>query len=107
MSRENIINMAREAGLGFSKGCAWGTHAGTQRFAALVIEDFLNRTGQYVTNDASREAAIQAAVLVEREACAKVCDAEAAQNARMFSDDSSLSIAASECADAIRARNTA
>ena len=32
-----------------------------------VVEEFLRRTGQYVTNDASREAAIAAAVAAERE----------------------------------------
>lgn len=33
-----------------------------------IISDFLKRTGQYVTNDASRDAAIAAAVLAERTA---------------------------------------
>lgn len=36
MNRDDIIRMAREAGLGFKKGSGWGTHAGTQRFAELV-----------------------------------------------------------------------
>ncbi len=31
-------------------------------YAGHAIEDFLRRTGQYLTNDASREAAIRAAV---------------------------------------------
>ena len=55
------------------------------RFANLVIADFLAQTGQYVTNDASREAAIKKAVDAEREACAKVCDerAEAWQAAHL------------------------
>ena len=48
------------------------------RFANKAIEHFLATTGQYVTNDATREAAIQAAVEAEREACAEiaatVCD---------------------------------
>ena len=35
-----------------------------------VVEEFLRRTGRYVTNDASRDAAIAAAVAAEREACA-------------------------------------
>jgi len=38
-----------------------------EHFAALVISDFLERTGQYVTNDASREAALAAARSDERE----------------------------------------
>ena len=55
------------------------------RFANLVIADFLAQTGQYVTNDASREAAIKKAVDAEREACAKVCEerAEAWQAAHL------------------------
>ena len=32
-----------------------------------VVEEFLRRTGRYVTNDASRDAAIAAAVAAERE----------------------------------------
>ena len=47
------------------------------RFANLVIADFLAQTGQYVTNDASREAAIKKAVDAERDACAKACDERA------------------------------
>lgn len=41
---------------------------------AHAIEDFLKRTGQYVTNDASRQAAIAEAVAAEREACAVACE---------------------------------
>ncbi len=33
------------------------------------VSDFLARTGQYVTNDASRDAAISAAVAAERSRC--------------------------------------
>ena len=45
------------------------------RFANLVIADFLAQTGQYVTNDASREAAIKKAVDAEREACEERAEA--------------------------------
>lgn len=41
-------------------------------FAHLVIEDFLSRSGQYLTNDVTREAAIAEAVAAEREACAQL-----------------------------------
>ena len=58
MTRDEIIRMARQAGLGFKKGSGWGTHAGTQRFAALVAA-------------------------AEREACAKVCEAWAADHAKV------------------------
>lgn len=69
MTRDDVIRMARESGIEFQ------AHAGTlgrlnvttcgsqpveriERFAHLVIADFLQRTGQYVTNDASREATV-------------------------------------------------
>ena len=70
MNREDISRMAREAGLFVHKE----VQPELKCFAALVIADFLQRTGQYVTNDASREAAIANAVAAEREACAKVCE---------------------------------
>lgn len=43
-------------------------------FAEKVIENFLAETGQYVTNDASREDALEQARAEEREACAKECE---------------------------------
>jgi hypothetical protein len=84
-NRDNIIRMAREAGFNSSVGktdkdgnyrpyinaigrdipCEW-----VERFAYIVIEDFLTRSGQYLTNDASREAAIAE----EREACARIAE---------------------------------
>ena len=86
MTRDDIIRMARESG--FAKGTephsvvvrhsngSWvGVYAELNVFAYKAIEHFLTTTGQYVTNDASREAAIQAAVEAEREACAKKMDA--------------------------------
>ena len=48
-------------------------HAEIERLTAnreTIIPNFLKRTGQYVTNDASREAAIASAVLAERTAIA-------------------------------------
>ena len=83
MTRDDIIRMARESG--FAKGTephsvvvrhsngSWvGVYAELNVFAYKVIEHFLDTTGQYVTNDASREAAIHAAVEAEREACAEI-----------------------------------
>ena len=90
MTREDVVRMAHESG--FAKGTephsvvvrhsngSWvGVYAKLNVFAHKVIEHFLDTTGQYVTNDASREAAIRAAVEAEREACAElaastVCD---------------------------------
>ena len=65
-----------------------------------VVEEFLRRTGQYVTNDASREAAIAAAVAAEREACAAVCE-----NGNFLHDAAPTAIFGKECARAIRARS--
>ena len=83
MTREDVVRMAHESG--FAKGTephsvvvrhsngSWvGVYAELNVFAHKVIEHFLATTGQYVTNDASREAAIQAAVESEREACAEI-----------------------------------
>ena len=65
-----------------------------------IISNFLKRTGQYVTNDASREAAIAAAVAAEREACAVVCIAQAD---RLEGPSDACGIAL-VCAGMIRAR---
>jgi len=44
------------------------------RRAAQAVTEFLERSGKYLTNDATREAAIKAAVLAERERCAQVAN---------------------------------
>ena len=71
MTREDIIRMAREAGDDVDHTLPSDLDF-LERFAHKVIEHFLATTGQYITNDASREAAIQAAVEAEREACAEI-----------------------------------
>ena len=78
MTREDIVRMARAARLAepshpFNPWSA--SDEALARFAHKVIEHFLTTTGQYVTNDASREAAIQAAVEAEREALSQKMDA--------------------------------
>lgn len=78
--RDNIIRMAREAGfevhdrkqqarVGMDALLGIDSTEKLERFAESVIADFLERTGQYLTNDASREAVIADAVAEEREAC--------------------------------------
>lgn len=90
MDRDAILALARQAGIDVhdrkqQARIGMDTLTGedsTQKlalFAALAVEDFLARTGQYVTNDASRSAAIAEAVAAEREACAQVLDAMAAE----------------------------
>lgn len=70
MTRDELIRMTRESGLN-----NWELPVkALERFAELAIADFLEKSGQYVTNDASREAAIAGAVAMEREECAKLCE---------------------------------
>ena len=115
MTREDVVRMARESG--FAKGTephsvvvrhsngSWvGVYAELNVFAHKVIEHFLATTGQYVTNDASREAAIQAAVEAEREACAKVCEGRIGGATKEDTWWSGFRSAMSQCADVIRAR---
>ena len=83
MTREDVVRMAHESG--FAKGTephsvvvrhsngSWvGVYAELNVFAHKVIEHFLATTGQYVTNDASREAAIMEAVEAERSKLARL-----------------------------------
>lgn len=98
MNRDEMIQMAERAGFYFyDAGHAPILHTRPgeysekcfERFAHKIIADFLARTGQYVTNDASREAALEQARAEEREACL-----------RCYSPDDT----AEDWADKIRAR---
>ena len=83
MTQDEIIRMAREAGCHASviTGAVCFNPDVLERFAALVIE---YDQKQYELNDESLESVeieipyidklIEAAVLTEREKCAKVCD---------------------------------
>lgn len=110
-ARDNILRVMSEAGAGPLDARPL-TYDGIVdvfgRFADLVIADFLQRTGQYVTNDASRESAIADAVSAEREACAQACQAvvhkHLSDNPRLQSEQHSIGSGASLCVDAIRAR---
>lgn len=75
MTREDVVRMARECGIRIPKKTTFADDCYISvlyRFAHKAIEHFLATTGQYVTNGASREAAIRAAVEAEREACAEI-----------------------------------
>ena len=103
MTREDVVRMARECDIHVSEGNTFADDCYISvlyRFANKAIEHFLATTGQYVTNDASREAAIQAAVEAEREACAKKMDAVAQTCREENSDYAPFEYAAS----VIRAR---
>ena len=78
MTREDVVRMARECDIHVSEGNTFADDCYVSvlyRFANKAIEHFLTTTGQYVTDDANREAAIQAAVEAEREALSKKMDA--------------------------------
>lgn len=78
MTREYVVQMARECDIHVSEGNTFADDCYISvlyRFANKAIEHFLTTTGQYVTDDANREAAIQAAVEAEREALSKKLDA--------------------------------
>mgnify|MGYP007111425543 CR=1 FL=1 len=107
MTREDIVRMARAARLAepshpFNPVSA--SDEALARFAHKVVEHFLATTGQYVTNDASREAAIRAAVGAEREACAKVCEGRIGWATKEDTRWSGFRSAMRQCADVIRAR---
>lgn len=87
MTRDDIISMAREAGLGHAKGSGFGTHSGTHRFARLVAA-------------------------AEREACAKVCEQQKdawVDGSDQFGQPCPAKVKATpaSCAAAIRARGQA
>ena len=94
MTRDDVIRLAREAGAGVALTMSSQPQVSDalfrgkslESFVHLVIADFLARTGQYVTNDASREAALDLARGEEREACAKVCDDNHWEDHRLFAD---------------------
>jgi hypothetical protein len=103
MSKDDIIRMAREAGFAVEDGGvytpdAYGPGDVTQlvkRFAALVYESIFRDA-----NIAASRTILDAAVLEEREACAKVCEARADEEVGMAYAGIAL-----DCAAAIRARS--
>ena len=112
-TREVVVRMAHESG--FAKGTephsvvvrhsngSWvGVYAELNVFAYKVIEHFLDTTGQYVTNDASREAAIQAAVEAERSETAQLLRVDAGY---VFEDEcSGARDAVNYCVSLVEAR---
>lgn len=100
--RGNIFRMMREAGVIDPSpyvGVRENAMLAMERFTCLVIADFLARTGQHVTNDASREAALNQARTDEREACAKAC----LEEAKDWPYPSHANAAATMCSMRIRA----
>jgi hypothetical protein len=89
MTREDVIRMAREAGITFvtEYGVASATPEWLERFATLVLMNTAPRSFM------SWQEGYAAGVIAEREECAKVCE----EHWRNCGN-------AMECADAIRAR---
>ena len=77
MNQEDIIRMAREAGMYQDLNVSWSQSI--QNFAALVAA-------------------------AEREACAKVCDELPAPDIYSDTDKSMWEVTCTDCGDAIRAR---
>lgn len=105
MTREDVVRMARAARLAepshpFNPWSA--SNEALARFAHKVIEHFLATTGQYVTNDVSREAAIQAAVEAERSETAQLLRVDAGY---VFEDEcSGARDAVNYCVSLVEAR---
>lgn len=98
VSKKEIIEMAREAGL---RDCTCdGTKGCIERFAALVADAEAKRIHDegMVTVGHMREQ-----IAAEREACAKLCDEMEDQYWRSTEDQSNFTPV--DCADAIRARS--
>jgi len=70
MNREDIIRMAREAGLVLWEATAYANEL--KRFAALVASAERERLTDAAMKAA--EKAVDVAIALEREACAKVCE---------------------------------
>ena len=110
MTQDEIIRMAREAG--FKLGTSWyGGVSMLERFAALVAaherEVYAGRVEVLIQKQFDE---CEAAVLAEREACAKVCEELSErylERCKNFFDEryAAAEVAATECAAAIRARS--
>ena len=93
MTKEDIIKMAREAGIAdaFMTVPHRGVIAQLERFAKLVRDDYSNKHSQ------SWQVCVEDAVKAEREACVKVCD-------DLDTEYDGEDVLATWCAKAIRAR---
>ena len=104
MTRDDIIKLAREAGItqAVSRDPNIGTFALLERFAALVaaaVKQVDDDTIEYIKHmDAHIDTAVREAVAAEREACAALCDS------RDLGHCNREDAEARRCAKAIRAR---
>ena len=59
MNRDDVLRIAKQAGMAGMATTVVCEISDLGRFAEMVKADFLEKSGQYITNDASREAAIK------------------------------------------------
>ena len=104
--REKIIQLFHEADVlfGWKPGHGNETVLGyLEAFRVVTIADFLESSGQYLTNDASRAACIKQAQADAFEQAAKVCetfDPNPGQWSELF--EYTQQRTANDCAEAIR-----
>ena len=106
MTRDDVIRLAQDA------DCLHVNLFGDQakgierlaRFATLVVAEFLQHSGQYVTNDASRAEVVAEAVRIERQECAHGADdiAGLREAARNISPETTVKLAAGCAMDTAR-----
>lgn len=109
MTRENIISLAKSCDCGYTAdendvlGSSLVGLAAITAFYHAAIADFLKSSGQYLTNDASREACIKQAKLEAFERAAVACDcmADGWEN-NPGNNPMAGYVASSNCAAAIR-----
>ena len=111
MTSSEILSMAHKAGFStqgvivrtiHSNGSWVSINGELERFAALIAER--EREATLAKSNASWKLMCQKMVEAEREACAKVCEAE--HGACWHANAIAASMAAQRCAAAIRARST-
>ena len=107
MNRDDIIRWAREARLAEPSHPMnpWGaSDEGLERFANLVYEQVFRDA-----NYAATRTVTDAAIALEREACAKVCDERAEAAQKEYAQTTGMCreriYEAEDCAAAIRARS--
>ena len=109
MTRDDIIRMAREAGLMPAAFCRWSAYSDDlERFAALIAaheHEILRRDGWRKCAAGQRTtqfcAMVEEAVKAEREACARVCEDTILTTTLA---DRDYNLGCLDCAAAIRAR---
>lgn len=110
MNRDEIIRMARDAGITFvtEHGVASATPEWLERFAALVAaaerERIIAANAPEIEKVNAHIKMLETAVLAEREACAKVCESKMPNPVKNWADAQIVN-ALRDCAASIRERS--